>query len=226
MGNNVIRRFKRELLAKLFGALGTDNPHEAEEARGRIDSLLREYATSWSDVVELLGGGKPARIRADLARDIAAFGSADPDERAKARRNIFDLLERHRKTWNDLVDVLCAASHEAWACDPPGDVPPRVNPLALVDHLMRQYLELREHEYIAAALWALHTHVYDQYMHTPRLVLRSPAPGCGKTTLLLILEKLTARGKKHDSITTAALLRRIDRAHPTALLDEAHKSRG
>jgi hypothetical protein len=219
MGNNVVRRFKRELLAKLFAAFGTDNEHIAENARRQIDALLREHGKSWSDVIELLGG---APVRADLACDIANLGSADPDERAEARRNIFDLLARHRKTWNDLANVLCSASHEAWACDPPGDDPPRVNPLALVDHLLREHLELREHEYVAIALWALHTHVYLQFMHTPRLVLRSPAYGCGKTTLLLILEKLTARGKKHDSITTAALLRRIDREHPTALLDEAH----
>jgi hypothetical protein len=220
--STIVRHFdakKREQLAKLFAVLGTDNPHEAEAARGRIDSLLREHGKSWSDVIELLGG---AAIRADLARDIIALGSSDPYERATARRNIFDLLARHRKSWNDLADVLCTASHEAWACDPLGDDPPRVNPLDLVDHLLRQYLELREHEYVALSLWSLHSHVYERFMHTPRLVLRSPAPGCGKTTLLLILEKLTARGKKYDSITTAALLRRIDREHPTALLDEAH----
>jgi hypothetical protein len=223
MGNNVVRRFKRELLAKLFGALGTDNLHEAEEARGRIDSLLREYAKSWSDVVELLGGGKPARIRADLARDITALGSADRDERATARRNILDLLARHRKTWNDLADVLCTASHEAWACDPLDDDPPRDPDLVgLIHVLLGNYVAVKPHEYVALALWVLHTHVYEQFMHTPRLVLRSPAPGCGKTTLLLILEKLTARGKKYDSITTAALLRLIDRTHPTGLLDEGH----
>jgi len=168
---------------------------------------------------ELLGG---AAIRIDLARDIAALGSSDPDERAKARRNILDLLARHRKSWNDLANVLCAASHEAWACDPLGDDPPRVNPLALVDYLLREYLELREHEYVALALWGLHSHVYEQFMHTPRLVLRSPIHSCGKTTLLRVLEKLTARGKRFDWITTAVLVRRIDSTHLTALLDEVH----
>src|SRR5215831_2130859 len=222
MATNLQRQFddkKREQLAKLFRALGTDNPHEAEAARGRIDSLLREYGKSWNEVIELLGG---AAIRADLARDITALGSSDPDERVKARRNILDLLARHRKSWNDLVNVLCAASHEAWACDPLGDDPPRVNPLALVDYLLREYLELREHEYVALALWVLHSHVYEQFEHTPRLVLRSPIHGCGKTTLLKVLAKLTARGKRFDWITTADLVRRIDETHLTALLDEVH----
>jgi hypothetical protein len=124
---NLERRFddkKRKQLAKLFRALGTDNIHEAEAARSRIDSLLREYGKTWSDVVQLLGGPSAA-IRTDLVRDIAGLGFADPAERTSARRNILELLARHRKGWNDLVDVLCAASHEVWARNPT-DSPPRV----------------------------------------------------------------------------------------------------
>jgi hypothetical protein len=210
---------KREQLAKLFRALGTDNIHEAEAARGRIDSLLREYGKSWSDLIKLLGG---AAIRTDLARDITALGSNNPDERANARRNIFELLARYRKTWNDLADVLCVHSHEAWSCDPLGDDPPHVNDLiGLIHYLLEDYVQLKPHEYVAVALWVLHTHVYSQVMVTPRLVLRSPVPGCGKTTLFDLLARLVARPKKFDLITTAALYRLLDEAHPSLLIDEA-----
>ena len=178
--NSLTRRFddkKREQLAKLFRALGTDNIHEAEAARGRINSLLREYGKSWNDVIELLGGGA---LRADLARDIAALGSNDPDERVNARRNILELLARHRKTWNDLADVLCAHSHEAWACDPLGDDPPRdPNLVGLIHYVLEQYVALKPHEYIVVALWCLHTHIYSEFMVTPRLALRSPVPFLG-----------------------------------------------
>ena len=47
-----------------------------------------------------------------------------------------------------------------------GDDPLRVNPLDLVDHLLREYLELREHEYVALSLWSLHSHVYERFMNT------------------------------------------------------------
>jgi hypothetical protein len=219
--DTLVRHFSaktREQLAKLFAALGTDNPHEAEAARGRIDSLLREFGKPWSAVIELLGG---AAIRADLVRDIIALGSSDPDERATARRNIFDLLARHRKTWNDLADVLCSHSHEAWACDPLGDDPPRVDDLVgLIHFLLKEYVVLRPHEYVAVALWALHTHVCNQFMVTPRLVLRSPVPGCGKTTLFDVLARLVARPMKFDWVTTAALYHLLDEAHPSLLIDE------
>ena len=80
---------------------------------------------------------------------------------------------------------------------------------------------MKPHEYVAVALWALHRHVYDCFMVTPRLALRSPVADCGKTTLLDILSRLTARPAKFDAITTAALYRLIDQTHPTLLIDEA-----
>lgn len=66
------RRFgdrERERLIKLFRSLGTDNANESEAARGRIDSLLREFGKTWSDLIQLFGG---TMIHADLAGDIAA----------------------------------------------------------------------------------------------------------------------------------------------------------
>jgi hypothetical protein len=58
-------------------------------------------------------------------------------------------------------------------------------------------------------------------MVTPRLALRSPVADCGKTTLIGVMSRLTARPAKFDSITTAALFRVIDQTHPTLLIDEA-----
>jgi len=191
----IVRRFgerERDRLGKLFRQLGTDNAHEAEAARGRIESLLSEFGKTWTDLIELLAG-KPVAIRADLAGDIVGLGSSDPAERATARNNIANLLARHRKTWNDLADVLCPASHEPWACDPHADAPDRVNPADLVYYLLGQYVALKEHEYVATALWVVHTHVHTDFMVTPRLALRSPTADCGKTTLLDVLSTLVAR---------------------------------
>lgn len=220
-GQRVTKRFgdrERERLVKLVRLIGTDNIHESEAARSRINSLLLEFNKGWGDLIELIGG-KPATIRADLASAIVALGSDDPTARGKARRHLDELRARHRMTWNDLIDALIASA--PWVSRPsPGD-PKRVNPLDLVDHLLREYVELREHEYVAVALWALHTHVFSIFMVTPRLALRSPAPDCGKTTLLDILGKLVARPAKFDAITAAAIYHLIDATHPTLLIDEA-----
>ena len=222
-GRAIQRRFgdrERVRLGKLFRQIGTDNVHESEAARSRIDSLLREFGKTWADLIQLLGG-TAVNIDADLARNIAALRSSDLDVRAEARRSIADLLARHRKNWNDLADVLCASSSAAWASKAAADDPKSVNPLDLVHYLLEQYVALEPHQYVAVSLWALHTHVFDRFMVTPRLALCSPVADCGKTTLIDILSRLTARAEKFDAITTAALYRLIDETHPTLLIDEA-----
>jgi Protein of unknown function (DUF3631) len=192
------------------------NIHEAEAARGRIDSLLQQFGKTWADLIQLLSGGRLA----DLSGDIAALGSNNPDERANARRKLADLLERHRKNWDDLVDALCSGSFAGMSSSAAEDTP-RANPLELVKHLLEEYVALQPHQYVAVALWALHTHTFYSFMMTPRLVLRSPVADCGKSTLFSVLERLTARPRKFDAITPAALYRLIDRTHPTLLIDEA-----
>jgi hypothetical protein len=223
---HIVKHFgKRERvrLGKLFRQLGTDNPHEAEAARGCIESLLRAAGKNWSDLIELLGAGTTLVIGADVAGDIAALGDADLERRAIARSHIADLLARHRRSWNDLADVLCGIAPAPWLNPSAAtDDPVRVNPLALVFHLLKEYVDLRGmHEYVVVALWALHTHIYNRFMVTPRLALRSPVAGCGKTVLLDVLSKLTARPAKFDSISTAAIFRLIDETHPTLMIDEA-----
>jgi hypothetical protein len=86
---------------------------------------------------------------------------------------------------------------------------------------VKEYVDVREHEAIAAVLWALHAHVHDRFMISPRLALRSPRPGCGKTTMLDVMALLTPRGKRVDHTSAAALFRMIDRHHPTLMIDEA-----
>jgi Protein of unknown function (DUF3631) len=221
--HSIVRHFgerQRERLMSLFRALGTHNIHEREAARGHIDALLREHGKTWGDLIELLGGN-PAVIDADIACNIAALGAGDVDTRDDARRTIDDLLACHRQNWNDLADALSDSAPAAWATNPGRGDPPRVNPLALVHHLLGEYVALQPHEYVAVALWVLHTHVFDRFMVTPRLALRSPVADCGKTTLLDILARLVARPEKFDAITTAALFRLIDQGRPTLLIDEA-----
>ena len=222
---NIIKRFgdrERDRLDKLFRHFGSDNVHEAEAARGRIDSLLQSFEKTWDNLIELLGAGTVIAIDADIAGDIAALGDADFDRRSCARHRIVDLLARHRMSWNDLADALCGITPAPWLDPSAVPDPERVNPLNLIIYLLEQYIDLRgRHEYIAVGLWVLHTHVYNQFMVTPRMALRSPTAGCGKTQLIDVLTKLTARPAKFDLITTAAIFRLIDESHPTLFIDEA-----
>jgi hypothetical protein len=81
-----------------------------------------------------------------------------------------------------------------------------------------------QHYITALTLWILHTWAVSAFYVTPRLVIDSPEPGCGKTRVLEVLVLLCRSAKLMLSTTTAALYRRIAAAGdqpPTILQDEA-----
>jgi hypothetical protein len=75
----------------------------------------------------------------------------------------------------------------------------------------------------AIAIWVLHSWTVNRFSISPRLAIVSPTKGCGKTTILNILSKVTRRPKTSGSVTPAALFRAIEIIQPTFLLDENEK---
>jgi len=72
------------------------------------------------------------------------------------------------------------------------------------------------------ALWVAHTWVYEKFEHSPRLGITSPAPRCGKSTLLDVLRILCRRTLKADSLTASGVFRTVQALSPlTLLIDEA-----
>jgi putative DNA primase/helicase len=70
-------------------------------------------------------------------------------------------------------------------------------------------------------LWAIHTHAFECFGHSPRLAITSPEKQCGKTTTLDVLGELVARSLPTSNATTAAIFRTIEIVKPTLLIDEA-----
>jgi Protein of unknown function (DUF3631) len=179
---------------------------------------------------------KKTTLREKLAMLFAMLGSDNAGERENARSLIDETLRKNRKSWNDLVELLQSGSSDptwdagdenrakeanASSAAPGVASGTNVSALDLLRHVLEMYLELKPYEYVAAALWILHTHVFNRFMVTPRLALVSPVRGCGKTTLLALLALLVARGRKEDGVSAAAIFRLIDNGHPTLLIDEA-----
>ena len=73
------------------------------------------------------------------------------------------------------------------------------------------------------SMWVLHTHLVNKFAVSPRLAITSPTKGCGKTTILRVLNKVVRRPKRAGSISPAALFRAVGQFQPTILLDETEK---
>jgi uncharacterized protein DUF3631 len=78
---------------------------------------------------------------------------------------------------------------------------------------------------LTVALWDLHTYVYDQFLHTPRLLVQSYEPGCGKTSLAVLVRALACNAFFTSSTSPAAIYYRLYKSpHTTFIVDEIEHS--
>jgi hypothetical protein len=83
------------------------------------------------------------------------------------------------------------------------------------------YVVLEPYYVDILALWVVMTWVFDRFDRLPILLVTSPAPRSGKTTLFEILLKVVNRGLPNNLITPASMFRTIEKYHPTLFIDEA-----
>jgi hypothetical protein len=85
---------------------------------------------------------------------------------------------------------------------------------------IRKYLILPRDAELVIAMWVLLAHTYEAFRLAPYLAIISPVKGCGKSTVLDVLELLVPRPLKAEGFTAAVIYRVIEKYHPTLLIDE------
>ena len=79
-----------------------------------------------------------------------------------------------------------------------------------------------KHEYaVISLLWSVHTHIYDVFSHTPRLIITAPNAECGKSVLLYhLIGNLITRPLSAEDLTPPVFYRVIESHRPVLLIDE------
>jgi hypothetical protein len=152
-------------------------------------------------------------------------GSNNENEAGNALKQLSKLLAEYGLSWNDLPDMLAASNIDTNATSrtapPSRTAAPIFNVLDLTLHLIEQYGTTTKEERLVLGLWVLHTHVYQQFKITPRLALLSPVRGCGKTTLLELIEQLCVEPFRVDNLSAASIYHQLaSQAQTTFLIDE------
>jgi hypothetical protein len=137
------------------------------------------------------------------------FSTEFEPEAAECRQRINKLLREHGKIANDIAELLeIVRKRRAAPQAPPAPPPPPGDPITGLElfrglrAVFKEFLSLdEEHEYAALGLWCMHAHIFNRFMHTPRLILRSAVRDCGKTTALGIVEGFVPNPKKSDNMT-------------------------
>jgi hypothetical protein len=95
----------------------------------------------------------------------------------------------------------------------------------LRDWLARFICPMYERDLDLLALWTAHTHLVNETYTTPRLLIESPVPESGKTTVLEHLERLCAHPLQMATVSSPAMLTRVlEHGIRTLLIDEADRS--
>ena len=92
--------------------------------------------------------------------------------------------------------------------------------LNAVSDTFTKYIALPVGAADALALWCAHAHAFEAFEHSPRLNIRSPEKGCGKTTTLDVTALLVPRHISSENLTTAVLFRMVEKHRPVILADE------
>lgn len=179
----------------------------------KIDLFLTEHAQkpkSEADILAFLAGLDPVTF--DRSRDRLKEG-------LEIRLGTLD--ELFKKSRPAGADTLSGTGLSFPEIKPLDEV---VDGAALLDEihdLLTKHVVLPAHGYVIAALWTLFSWSFDLFDVCPILFLTSPEKRCGKTTLLSLLSKLTARPLPASNISPPAVFRVIEKVHPTLLIDEA-----
>ena len=103
------------------------------------------------------------------------------------------------------------------SADPPEFLPQLLHDIRIP---FKHYLYLSDGDAEILALYVLFTHTFKCHRNLPRLLLISPAYGCGKTTTLELLCNLVREPSPSTNITEAVMFREVKDRHPTLILDE------
>jgi len=146
-------------------------------------------------------------------------GSSFAGEGASAFAHLKRLQSKH-----ELSDIELAFIAELYAKGDPEKRDPDLLQLLLhffeASHIILS-LELA----ITIALWILHAYVFDKFLHTPRLLLRSFEPGVGKTVIMHCLEGLIPESFYTSNTSAAVLYKQLQKFLRTAFfLDEFESS--
>lgn len=108
--------------------------------------------------------------------------------------------------------------------DEPNPWPVPVNPDQLLSDIaatIQRFIVCSKEVAHTVALWSAMTWFMDVVQVAPLAVITAPEKRCGKSQLLFLLGRLSARSITASSISPAALYRAIDAWSPTLLIDEA-----
>jgi putative DNA primase/helicase len=89
-----------------------------------------------------------------------------------------------------------------------------------ISSALREHIVLTKEQADTVALYSVYTHGYEVFKVAPRLGVRAPTRECGKSELLLRIQRFVSRPLSTENLTVPVLFRLTEQQHPTLFVDE------
>lgn len=102
--------------------------------------------------------------------------------------------------------------------------PDPIDPAQLLDEVagtIQRFIVLDDEQAFAAALWITQTWFIDVLQVAPLALINAPEKACGKSQLLDVMGRMSAKPISAANSSTAFLFRAVEKWTPTVLIDEA-----
>jgi hypothetical protein len=220
------KKYDAEATRARWDHFGTSPPQRI--GAGTIFYLADQADKGWFD--RHVKGEQAAKNKAESEEQklLNALASKGKIEYDRERKQAAKKLGIRPGTLDDLIKELqddVAAKKLLcpwWEVEP---WPHAVETAALLTELhpqIRRYAVVAEEQSLTSALWSMMAWVHSRAAtHSPILMVTSPQPNSGKSTLLGVLGFLTPRSLLCVGLNEAVLFRSIDLWQPTLITDEA-----
>jgi hypothetical protein len=150
------------------------------------------------------------------------MGSTNTNESEAARKHILKMLIDHDCSWNDMIGLLQLAQQAQQSAAPKPPPPPgeRITASELyraIQAVYEEHVTLDADALVVCPLWVMHAYVFRLFLHTPRLLLRAPFAGHGKSRTRRITEAFIPNLKRSDNASAATFFRWTDKGHNVSL---------
>ena len=88
---------------------------------------------------------------------------------------------------------------------------------------LRHYLHIDRPNAMKVAFWIAHANCFEEFQHTPRLLVTAPTRGCGKTLLITVMQWMTNKSIQAGKLTSGAFIRLCAEGDLTFYIDEADR---
>jgi putative DNA primase/helicase len=197
-----------------------EDPRKPDKKKSKSRASKKSSAETVNDAV----ADAPQELTEQAVIDLAGLTPLEYAKKINATAKTYRVQVRHLEKLVETAKVEQAAEnllHPYWGVEPAANEVSAIRLLSDIVARIKRHVVVPDEAALVVALWVMLTWVHDKITFSPILLVTSPEPNSGKTTLLDLIKFMVRRGFGAVGATGPVLYRSIEKWGPTFVIDEA-----